>query len=303
MRMRILVALAAALCAAAPAVAATPPPGALLGEFAQNQLENCAAICPFAVQGALTVPAGALAAPAAFLGAAAAGSPVAALGAAAQSVTAPADAAMTGIIGNDLNQVVPRFQNGVLIGMVDLLRIGSGPGAVDTFRSDVLTALQQPLPPVAQTPPPLTPPGPFGIAPNPSGPLEVTAVEATNVFFAGAFYVPELSLLGATQTANAAATTLASTGDPVPAVQAAADAAQAVASADASILTSTVSTAATNVEQAVNTPTEDRTTASTLATAGTGTDTGTVKTTATDKDTGSDDGPAGGNTGLDLRTP
>ncbi|CAM3623229.1 hypothetical protein ACXYTP_11650 [Tsukamurella ocularis] len=228
-------AAAFALSAAVPTVAATPPPGALLGEFAQNQLENCAAICPYALQGAVGVPAGLLAAPGAAL-AAAPGGPFRAFGAGAAAVTGPADAAMTGIIGNDLNQVVPRFQNGVVIGLLDLMRIGGGTGSVGALRTDLFAALQEPLPPVAPTPPPLTTPAPFPSAPVPQGPVEAAAVRGTNVFFAAAFSVPELSLLGATQTANAAATTLAGTGDPVAAVQAGLDAAGAVAAENTRIL-------------------------------------------------------------------
>ncbi|MDP0398147.1 hypothetical protein [Tsukamurella strandjordii] len=245
MRMRIPVGLAAAVWLVAPSVVtAAPPPGALLGQFAQNQLQNCAAICPYAAQGVVTVPVGAVTAPLALLQTAAAtGDPFRAVGAAARSVTAPADAAMTGIIGNDLNQVVPRFQNGVLIGMVHVLRFADGTGSVDGMRSDLLAALQEPLPPVAPTPPPLTTPPPFAITPAPSGPLQVAAVEAANAFFAAAFYVPELSLLGATQTANAAASTLASTGDPVAAVRAGANAAGAVATENAAILERTLTRA------------------------------------------------------------
>ncbi|CAM3133836.1 hypothetical protein [Tsukamurella hominis] len=247
MRVRLSLPLAAALalCAAAPAFGASPPPGALLGEFAQNQVENCAAICPYALQGAIGVPTGVVAAPGAAL-AAAPGGPFRALGAGAAAVTGPADAAMTGIIGNDLNQVVPRFQNGVVIGLLDLMRIGGGTGSVGALRTDLLAALQQPLPPVAPTPPPLTTPPPFGITPAPQGPAETAAVQATNAFFAAAFYVPELSLLGATQTANAAATTLAGTGDPVAAVQAGLDAAGAVAAENTRILERALSSPSTS---------------------------------------------------------
>ncbi|WP_019202302.1 hypothetical protein [Tsukamurella sp. 1534] len=256
MRSRIALAVAAAVSlAAAPAGAAAPPPGSLLGQFVRNQFQNCSVICPYAAQGAATVPAGAVAAPGAFLGAATeSGDPLAALGSGASLMTGPADAAMTGIIGNDLNQVVPRFQNGVLIAMVDLLRIGGGTGSVDGLRSDLLAALREPLPPTAPTPPPLTTPPVFGTTPQPRGPVEVTAVEATNVFFAAAFYVPELSLLGVTQTADAAASTLASTGDPVAAVGAGADAAREVTEENVRIVADTTSRAASNIADAMETP-------------------------------------------------
>ncbi|TWS23346.1 hypothetical protein FK268_13720 [Tsukamurella sputi] len=245
LRSSLPLAVASAVCAAAPAFAAAPAPGALLGEFAQNQLENCAAICPYVAQGAIGVPAGVLAAPGTAL-VAAPGGPFRALGAGAAAVTGPADAAMTGIIGNDLNQVVPRFQNGVVIGLLDLMRIGGGTGSVDALRADLYAALREPLPPVAATPPPLTTPPPFGITPAPQGPAETALTRGTNAFFAAAFYVPELSLLGATQTANATATTLARTGDPVAAVQAGLDAAGAVAAENGRILAGATSSPETS---------------------------------------------------------
>lgn len=71
-------------------------------------------------------------------------------------------------------------------------------------------------------------------------------VQGTNVFFAAAFYVPELSLLGATQTANAAATTLAQSGDPVAAAQAGLDAAGAVAAENTRILERALTTPSTS---------------------------------------------------------
>lgn len=93
--------------------------------------------------------------------------------------------------------------------------------------------------------------------PTPLGPVQVAVVEATNVFFAAAFYIPELSLLGLTQTANAAATTLASTGDPVAATAAGATAAQAVLAENVAILTGTLTRAATNIREASDPPAVD----------------------------------------------
>ena len=299
MRVRHSLSLAAALalCAAAPAFGASPPPGALLGEFAQNQLENCAAICPYALQGVIGVPVGVLSAPGAAL-AAAPGGPFRALGAGAAAVTGPADAAMTGIIGNDLNQVVPRFQNGVLIGVLDLMRIGGGTGSVGALRTDLLAALQQPLPQAAPTPPPLTTPPPFGITPIPQGPAETAVVQGTNAFFAAAFYVPELSLLGATQTADAAATTLADSGDPVAAVQAGLDAAGAVAAENARILERALATPSTGGSTGTGaraTGSDDaagtgQSAAATVDATESGDATGTSSTEATDSTASADDG-------------
>ncbi|MDF0531969.1 hypothetical protein P0W64_18975 [Tsukamurella sp. 8F] len=253
-------AVSVATLSVGPGVAyAAPAPGALLSEFLGNQVENCAAICPYAITGLQTLPAAVLGSPVALATAlAVTGSPLQALGSAAATVTGPANDAMAGIIGNDLDRVVPRFQNGVLIGEVDLMKLAGAalvpaaapgstvPGAVDTLRSDVLTALQQPLPPAAPVPPPLTTPAPFGILPSPAGPLQAGAVEATDAFFAVAFYAPELSLLGVTQTADAAATTLRDTGSPGASLTAAGSAARRVVDADASILRGATSTTVTD---------------------------------------------------------
>ena len=243
-------------------LAASPAPGALLDRFLLNQLQNCAAICPFIVQGLVTVPIGAVEAPAAFVGTVAlTGNLLQAIGAAAASVTLPANAAAGGIIGNDLNQVVPRFENGVEIGVVDALNIGASllqpgqlPGTIETFREQLFEALNQPLPPLAPTPPPLTPPPPFGIMPSPRGPIEVAAVEVINVGFAVAFQAGELLLLGVVQTANSAATTLAATGNIGSAVTAGVGTAATVVAAAGGIVTNAVSTAVTNISNSFQQP-------------------------------------------------
>ncbi|MFC7754054.1 hypothetical protein [Tsukamurella soli] len=196
------------------------------------------------LQGLTTVPLGLLSSPGALVATlGSTGNLLQAIGAAAAAVTTPANDAMAGIIGMDLNRVVPRFQNGVEIGEVDLMNVAGAvadpaalPGAVDTLRTDLLAALQEPLPAVAPVPPPLTDPAPFSILPDPQGPVQSAVVHATDVFFAAAFYAPELSLLGLTQTADAAATTLAATGDPVAALSAGGAAAQQVLVADGQII-------------------------------------------------------------------
>jgi hypothetical protein len=73
-------------------LAASPAPGALLEQFLLNQFQNCAAICPFIVQGLGTVPIGAIETPAALgiVAAQSSASPLQAAGAARQSVAAPA---------------------------------------------------------------------------------------------------------------------------------------------------------------------------------------------------------------------
>jgi hypothetical protein len=264
-----LVLTAAALTPGSPPTAppgvrliASPAPGALLGTFLGNQLQNCAAICPFAVQGLQTVPIGIGQSPLAFIGTlASTGDILRAIGAATVSVTGPADTATGGIIGNDLNQVVPRFENGVEIAVVDSIGIGAAlgqpgqlPDAVDTFREQVLAALDQPLPSAAPTPPPLTTPPPFGITPNPQGLLEVASVGAVDVGFAVAFQASELALLGVFQAADAGASTLATSGNPVAAVTATADTAGGVATAAGGIVANSVSTAGSQIRASLPHP-------------------------------------------------
>lgn len=72
-------------------------------------------------------------------------------------------------------------------------------------------------------------------------------MESVNVASAVAFQAGETVLLGSVQTANAAASTLARTGDPVAAITAAAARAETVARTAAPQITSAVRTAAANI--------------------------------------------------------
>ena len=90
--------------------------------------------------------------------------------------------------------------------MVGLLNIATaGPlgvvGAIQTARQNTFDALNDTIPP-SQT------------SPNPHGLIQVVAVEAINVASSIVFQAFEEGLLGIVQTADAAATTLAETGDP-----------------------------------------------------------------------------------------
>jgi hypothetical protein len=104
----------------------------------------------------------------------------------------------------------------------------------------------------------VTPPPPFGIVPNPQGPIEVAAVKALNVGFAVAFQAGELLLLGVVQTANSVATNLAATGDIGSALAAGVGTAQGVVNAALGIVAAQSSTsplqAAGAVRQSVAAP-------------------------------------------------
>ena len=219
-------------------LAASPAPGALVGAFLRNQLENCSVICPFIVQGATTVPVAAAAAPLVFVNALTTQPLLQAIGTAAASVTQPAQDAAEGIITNDLNLVLPRAQRALEVAVVEAFTIGSTaltrpgqlPRTVDTARNRFLTALNQPL----------------GVPTLPSGattPLQVAAVRAIEIGSAVAFQAGELLLLGAVRAANTAATTLSRTGS-VPAT---------IAATGASVA-STVTAATTAIRTAVTTP-------------------------------------------------
>jgi hypothetical protein len=222
---------------AAPAAVAPPGLGAIPLAFLRNQGQYCSVICPYAVQGAVTVPIGAVLSPAAFLGALlGTGSLTRSLGAAAASITGPANAAFTPIIDNDLVLVLPKAQNALQVAVVEAFNIGAAVlqpagllSAVQTARSRILAALDQPI----------------GVPVGPTGArtiLQVAAVEVINVASAILFQAGELLLLGVVQSVVAAAQELASSGNPVAAV--AAGAATAVSS---------VRTATDRVVGAVNT--------------------------------------------------
>lgn len=232
---------------------ASPPLGALPLAFLRNQVLYCSVICPFVVQGAITVPLAAVQTPATFLDAlAATGSLPRAIGTAAASVTGAANDAAEGIILNDVNRVVPKAFNTLEIAVVQLMRVGSAvltpadlPDAVNTARETVLAALNQPLP------------GPGVPVPTETGAEtlpEVVAVEAIKVTAAVAFQAGELLLLGVVQTVDAGAQELARSGDPLAAVSAAAAQATEVVNVASDIVSDSVDTAVTNIRGALDNP-------------------------------------------------
>lgn len=237
---------------------ASPALGALPLAFLRNQAQYCSVICPFIVQGLVTVPVGAALSPVAFLDSlGTTGSLTRAIGAAAASVTGPANAAAEGIILNDVDRVVPKAFNSLEIAVVQLLRVGAAladpatlPDAIDTARQTILDGLNQPLP------------GPGVPVPTETGARtlpEVVAVEAIKVAAAVAFQAGELVLLGVVQTADAAAQELARSGDPVRALSAAVEQAGDVLQTASKIITDSVQTAATNIHNALGAPANPRT--------------------------------------------
>lgn len=232
------------------AAAAPPPLGAIPAAFIGNQFLYCSLICPFAVQAAVTVPLGAALSPVQFVGTlASTGSLGKALGAAAASVTGPANAALTPLFDNDVFRVVPRAFNSLEVAAVEAVNVASAvlrPAdllpSIDTARTHILAALNQPLPPPAPTE--------TGARTLP----QVLAVETIRVVTAIAFQAGELLLLGVVQTADAAAQKLAETGDFGAALSA--GAAQAVTTLDTAggIVRDAVGTAVTNVGRALADP-------------------------------------------------
>jgi len=230
-------------------LAAAPALGAIPLAFVRNQFQYCSLICPYAVQGAITVPVGAVQAPATFLGTfATTGSLFKAFGAAAASVTGPANAAVTPLINNDVFLVVPKAFHALNVAVVEAFNVGGAvltPGqfldAIQTGRTNILAALDQPVGT------PTTPTGATNI-------LQVVAVEVINIATAVAFQAGELLLAGVVQVADAAAQELARSGDPVSALNAgAAQATQTLATAGG-IVRDAVDTAVTNIRDSLADP-------------------------------------------------
>ncbi|CAN5621770.1 hypothetical protein BH09ACT7_BH09ACT7_40540 [soil metagenome] len=241
--------------------AASIPPGAIPAAFLRNQITYCGLICPSVVQLVTTVPIGVLQSPFAFVAALQSGSILKAVGSAAESVTAPADAATTGIITPDVFIVVPKAFKALDVTVVQVFDVAAavldpatlGP-AVETAREQILNALDQP----ATRPPSDLPTGAEGL-------VQVVAVEGINVASAVAFQAGELLLAGAVHVANVTATELARTGAVGEALGAGFSTADAVVTQARGIVTAAVNTAVTNVGNALHDPppsTADNTTIS-----------------------------------------
>jgi hypothetical protein len=228
---------------------AAPAIGAIPLAFIRNQFQYCSLICPFALQGAITVPLAAVQTPATFLGSlGATGNIFRAVGAAAASVTGPANAAVTPLIDNDVFLVVPKAFHALDVAVVEAFNVGAAvltPGeflqAVQTGRANILNALNQPVGT------PTTPTGARNI-------IQVVSVEALNVTTAVAFQAGELLLAGVVQVADAAAQELAQSGDPAAALAAGATRAGQVISEASAPVASAVNNAVTNIRQSLADP-------------------------------------------------
>ena len=228
---------------------AAPALGAIPLAFIRNQFQYCSLICPYAVQGAITVPIAAVQAPATFLGSlASTGAPLKAIGAALASVTGPLNAAATPLFNNDVFLVVPKAFHALDVAIVEAFNVAGAvftPGefvqAVQNGRTNILAALDQPVGP------PTTTTGARNI-------LQVVTVEAVNVTTAVLFQAGELLLLGVVQAADAAAQELARSGDPGAALLAGAAQAGKVINQSAGIVASAVDTAVTNIRNSLNDP-------------------------------------------------
>ncbi len=196
------------LAAATTTTTATPPLGALIGQFITNQGQNCELVCPFLVQLAVQPALNFAIIP--FTFAQELQSPGTLLQAIARTdatVSGALNDAVTGIINNDLNGPLPRAQNALEVALVGLIDIGitgvTQPGgilaAINTARTDFFGALQQP-------------PGTMG-PPVVHNALEAGVVRAIEVTSALTFQAPERLLLGVTQAAHALFSTLGNTGD------------------------------------------------------------------------------------------
>ncbi|HEY7054669.1 MAG TPA: hypothetical protein VH496_21395 [Mycobacterium sp.] len=164
-------------------------------------------ICPFIVPGAVQTVRNFAVLPITFVKFRQSGEPF--VNAAALSdatVSTAINDALTGIIGNDLNKVLPRAQNALEVIVVGLIDVGTTAvtrprnlrPAINTARTDVLDALKQPP---GTMPPPLV-----------HNAIEAIAVRGIEIVSALTFQAPERLLLGLSQAANALFTTVGKTG-------------------------------------------------------------------------------------------
>jgi hypothetical protein len=196
------------LAASATSTPASPVPGALITQFLANQIQNCSLICPFIVQLAIEPTIKFAIIPVTFAAELQAGEPLLnAIALTDATVSGAANAALTGIITNDLGLVLPRAQNALEVAVVGLIDIGitavTQPGnllpAISTARTNFLAGLQQPP---GTMPPPAV-----------HNAVQAAAVRTIEVVSALTFQAPERLLLGVTQAADAFFSTLGATGN------------------------------------------------------------------------------------------
>jgi hypothetical protein len=203
------------LAAASTVAPATPPPGALIEQFLANQVQNCSLICPFIIQALVQVPVKYAILPLTLVRELQAGVPfVQGALLSDATVSGALNDAVTGIISNDLDLVLPRAQNALEVAVVGLIDVGLSavtqpgnlPAELNNARTSFFTALTQPP---GTMPPPAV-----------HNSLEAFAVRAIEVTSALTFQAPERLLLGGTQAVNAFFTTIGTTGNLAATIQA-----------------------------------------------------------------------------------
>jgi hypothetical protein len=253
-------------------------PGALITQFLANQIQNCSLICPFIVQLAIEPTIKFAIIPVTFAAELQAGEPLLnAIALTDATVSGAANAALTGIITNDLGLVLPRAQNALEVAVVGLIDIGitavTQPGnllpAISTARTNFLAGLQQPP---GTMPPPAV-----------HNAVQAAAVRTIEVVSALTFQAPERLLLGVTQAADAFFSTLGATGNAGAALAAAGSSVATTVGESAAFvrhaLTEPIPVAPTSPIRAA-TATTTTTTAPTTATTTTATTTTTSSSTA-----------------------
>ncbi len=236
---------AAPVTQAPPAVAPVPP-GGLITTFVHNQILYCSIICPLMLQTGETAVVTTAQAPGTYGTALRSGDQVKAMGVTAASITGPTNGAAEKAILADGTEVAPRALNAFEVGVIGLMNVGpaaaGGPpamaAAVQTTRQDTYTAMNRPVVP---NPTPTV---------QPRDADQVTVLGAINVGASVIFPAFNDVLSGAFQTSDAAAQTLATTGDPAQAATAAADTVTGVQTAASTVITDTIATAAANINAA-----------------------------------------------------
>jgi hypothetical protein len=270
------------LAAASTAAPDTPPPGALIEQFLANQVQNCSLICPFIIQALVQVPVKYAILPLTLVRELQAGVPfVQGALLSDATVSGALNDAVTGIISNDLDLVLPRAQNALEVAVVGLIDVGLSavtqpgnlPAELNNARTSFFTALTQPP---GTMPPPAV-----------HNSLEAFAVRAIEVTSALTFQAPERLLLGGTQAVNAFFTTIGTTGNLAATIQA----------VDASVST-TVSDSAGFIRHALDEPIPVTGPVTTGAATPVPTPTTTLsafsRTTATSRNTSANAGGSGG---------
>jgi hypothetical protein len=199
------------LASAAPTTAAAPAPvplGAPIEQFLLNQLQDCSLICPLSFRASCRFPFLYAILPLTLAGELQQGVPfVRGALLSDATVSGALNDAVTHIIDNDLNLVLPRAQNALEVAVVGLIDLATNAvtqpdnivQALNDFRATALEGLMQP----PGTMPPAT-------AHNE---LEAAVIKAIDITSALTFQAPERLLLGLTQAGDAFFRTIGNTGD------------------------------------------------------------------------------------------